>query len=213
MFPTAQAFPDFTPEQKEQETLRPFIAGISLFLRGKCSENDVNTLDVAIQVCKNAKRAKEYQSIEMPLTDIYNNSAMQTKSLATQAPVLAQIGQVESPNSSEMLEMVLTELRKLSTNTPGAQVLVSEMCRQNETTQRHITKIRDQKAFVSERNSCSFNHRRDSFHGQCPHYDHRSNSFNRQCKLRGVTIWDQIHMIGDLIIGHVNDLNHMTETW
>ena len=177
---TAQAFPDFTPEQKEQETLRRFIAGISPFLRGKCRENDVNTLNAAIQVCKNAERAmKEYQSIDMPLTDIYNSSATQAQSLATQAPVLAQIEQVESPNSNEMLEMVLTELRKLSTNTPGAQALVSEMRRQNETTQRLISELRDQKAFDSERNSRSFNRRRDSFHDQRPRYD-RSNSFSRQ---------------------------------
>ena len=48
---TAQAFPDFTPVHKEWETLPCFIAGICPFLRTKCCENNINTLDAVMQKC------------------------------------------------------------------------------------------------------------------------------------------------------------------
>ena len=76
--------------------------------------------------------------------------------------------------------MVLSELYKLSTNTPGVQALISEMHRQNETTQKLITELRDQKAFSSERNLRSFSRHRDSFQEQHPRYEQRSSSLNRQ---------------------------------
>ena len=182
---TAQAFPDFTPAQKEQETLRRFIAGISPFLRGKCRENDVNTLDAAMRICKNAERAmKEYQSVDAPTADIglYNNSLMQAQAAAP-VSVLAQIESNDSRVTSHVLETVIDELRKLSTNTPGSQALLNEMRKQNETTQRLISELRDHKARDSDthdRDSRSFARRRDSFNDQRPRYENRSDSNNRR---------------------------------
>ena len=179
---TAQAFPDFTPVQKEQETLRRFIAGISPFLRGKCRENDVNTLDAARRICKNAERAmKEYQAVEAPLADIglYNNPLMQAQAAAP-VSVLAQVESNDSHVASNVLETVIEELRKLSTNTPGSQALLNEMRKQNETTQRLISELRDHKTRESDRDSRSFTRRRDSFSDQRPRYENRSNSSNRR---------------------------------
>ena len=77
---------------------------------------------------------KEYQSVDAPTADIglYNNSLMQAQAAAP-VSVLAQIESNDSKVTSHVLETVIDELRKLSTNTPGSQALLNEMRKQNET--------------------------------------------------------------------------------
>ena len=120
---------------------------------------------------------KEYQSADAPASDIiglYNNSLMQAQAAAL-VSVFSADGVKWLPNSSNMLDRVIEELRKLSTNTPGLQALLNEMRKQNKTTQRLITELRNHKARDSDR------------------HDRYSQSFIRRCDFFCLTLQNYVN--------------------
>ena len=175
----SQAFPDYTPPQRAAETLRRLIANVSPFLRGKCHENDVQDLDNAIRVCKNAERAQlEYQS-HMPLP------AFEPQ------PVIAQLEPIDSANNDSLLQQLLDEFKNFSiqnTNSDTSQVL-QEIRRQGDTLQQIAKDIRrlhydDRDSRPSSR-SRDFHRRRDHYNSPSRNrYTDTSQSFDRGSRAR-----------------------------
>ena len=176
----SQAFPDYTANQKEAETLRRLLAGISPFLRGKCHENDVRDLAAAVRICKNSERAqKEYQQIlHPPQID-----------MPTPAPVIAQIEPITPPdNPDPILAQLLDEFKKVSLATSTTTSVLDELKRQGDTLQHIVKELRtnsgrdrDYRDFSRSR---SYDRRRDQYDRRRDQYDRRRDQYNPNFRSR-----------------------------
>ena len=107
-----QAFPDYTPAQKRSETFRRFLSGLDPILKSKCVERGTQTIEEAVEYCKNYERAQYELNLASMTTKVATMSLnTPTLSAPVSSPTIANLDTHDS-SQRETLNSLIDEIRK-----------------------------------------------------------------------------------------------------